>query len=366
MINIIVIDTNILRGLGPNFFEKIDYISLQDYCYSSASEIIIPNTVIAEYLNYYEKEIIQKSLYEIDQGYSKLLKLNKFKTIDKPDLKEIGKKQLVFIENKLTENRIKPFLNPNISENELVKFLIENKQEIKKDNTRDFIIWTNTLEIAEKYKTEHVVLISNDKIFKKNESFERIRREKKIKNLSIFDSIANFLSVYGFKSENLTKQLIIKSIPISTIQKELKKDKNSIPSHISQFYYHIKRNFKLEKFEIQNMEIEEFYSHKDTKTNEIKVIVHVNVKVLMIFEPEKDLEKLNEYLNSLGTETRKDFYPNSFDKDGRPIFDDWILFHFGLVFNESQTKIEQIEFYDFFPDEANFRRMKAAHNKVLW
>lgn len=364
MINIIVIDTNILRGLGPNFFEKIDYLSLQDYCYSSASEIIIPKTVLAEFLNYYDNEIIQKNLVEIDQSYSKLLKLDKFKKIEKPDLKKIGKEQLLFIENKLRENRIKPFLNPNISENELVKFLIENKQEIKKDNTRDFIIWINTIEIAEKYKTEQVVLISNDKIFKKNESFERIKRENKIKNLSVFDSIANFLSVYGFKSEKLTKELIIKSIPISIIQKELKKDKNSIPSHISKFYYHTKRNFKLEKFEIQKVEIEEFYSHKDTKTNEIKVIVHVSVKVLMIFEPEKNLEKLNAYLNNLGTEPSKDFSPNSFDKDGRPIFDDWILFHFGLVFNENESKIEQIEFYDFFPDEANFRRMKAAHNTV--
>jgi hypothetical protein len=364
MINIIVIDTNIFRALGPKFFEKIDYLSLEDYCYSSASEIIVPETVIAEFINYYDKEIIQKNIYEIEQAYSKLLKLNKFENIEKPDLKKIGIEQLEYIENKLTENRIRPFLNPNISENELVNFLIENKQENKKDNTRDYIIWTNTLEIAENYRKENVILISNDKIFKKNESFQRIKNKRKIKNLSVFDSIANFLSIYGFKSEKLTKELIIKHIPVSTIKKELEKDKNSIPSYISQFYYFSKRNFKLEKFEIQNIEIEEFYSHKDPKTNEIKVIVHVNVKVLMIFEPEKNLEKLNDFLNNLGTKPKKNFYPNSFDKDGRPIFDDWILFHFGLVFNENKSEIEQMEFYDFFPQEANFRRIKAAHNTV--
>ena len=137
-----------------------------------------------------------------------------------------------------------------------------------------------------------------------------------------------------------------------------------MPSHISPFYSHIEKEFKLEKFEIQNYEIEEFYSHKDSSTNEIKVIAHVKVKVLMIFEPESNIKALNEYLNHLITRSESEYYPNTFDKDGRPIFDDWILFHFGLVFNEKENKIEQTEFYDFFPEDANFRRMRAAHNNV--
>ena len=66
----------------------------------------------------------------------------------------------------------------------------------------------------------------------------------------------------------------------------------------------------------------------------------------MIFEPEKNLEKLNEYLNNLRTETRENFSQNNFDKDGRPIFDDWILFHFGLVFNENKTEIERKNLQD--------------------
>ncbi|QSS96705.1 PIN domain-containing protein [Psychroflexus sp. ALD_RP9] len=360
MINVIILDTNILRGLGPNFFDKIDYISLQDYCYSSASEIIVPNAVLLEYLDYYEREIIQKNINEVEQAYSKLLKLEKFGKAKKPNLKKYAEDQIEFIKNKLTENRLKPFLTPFLPENELLDFLIENKQEIKKDNTRDFIIWTNTLEIGEKYSDEQVVLISNDKIFKENKFFEKIRIKRKIENLKIFDSIASFLSVYGFKSENLNKELILKSIPISTIKKELKREKNSIPSHISRYYYHSRRNFKLEEFEVQNLEIEEYYAHKENESGIIKVIVHVNVKVKMVFEPEKDLDRLSKYLSNV--DEKKDFYPNSFDKDGRPIFDDWILFHFGMEFNESEQKIENTEFYDFFPEDANFRRMKAAHN----
>lgn len=362
MINVIVLDTNILRGLGPKFFDKIDFISLQDYCYSSASEIIIPNAVLLEYLDYYKREIIEKNLNEIEQAYSKLQRLNKFSRVKKPNLKKYANEQLNFIEEKLTENRLRPFLTPSLSENELLEFLIENKQDVKKDNTRDFIIWTNTLEISEKYSDEQVALISNDKIFRENEFFEKNKTKRKIKNLKIFDSIASFLSVYGFKSENLNKELIIESIPISIIKKELRKDKNSIPSHISHFYYHTRRNFKLEKFEIQDLEIEEFYAHKENETGKVKVIVHVNVKVLMVYEPEKDLEHLREYLNNV--DTKQDFYPNTFDKDGRPIFDDWILFHFGLEFNETELKIDKTEFFDFFPEDANFRRMKAAHNKV--
>ena len=87
----------------------------------------------------------------------------------------------------------------------------------------------------------------------------------------------------------------------------------SLPSHISNFYYHISRKFKLEKFEIENIEIEEFY-------------------------------------------------PNTFDKEGRPIFDDGILFNFGLIFHEEDNSIDQVAFHDFYPEEASFRRMKAAFN----
>ena len=108
MINVIILDTNILRGLGPNFFDKIDYISLQDYCYSSASEIIVPNAVLLEYLDYYEREIIQKNLNEVEQAYSKLLKLEKFGKAKKPNLKKYAEDQIEFIKNKLTENRLKP------------------------------------------------------------------------------------------------------------------------------------------------------------------------------------------------------------------------------------------------------------------
>ena len=79
-------------------------------------------------------------------------------------------------------------------------------------------------------------------------------------------------------------------------KKELKRDKNSIPSHIIKYYYHSRRNFKLEKFEVQKLEIEEYYDHKETETGIIKVNVHVNVKVKMVFEPEKDLDKLTKIL----------------------------------------------------------------------
>jgi len=246
------------------------------------------------------------------------------------------------------------------TERELLEFLIENKQEVKKDNSRDFIIWNNTLEIAERYSDEQVVLISNDKIFKENQFFKKLEDQRDIRTIKIFDSIASFLSIYGFKSEKLNKELILNSIPKKIIKSELKRDKNSIPSHISRYYFHSRKNFKLEKFEVQNLDIEEFYAHKDAKTGIIKVIVHVNVKVDMVFEPEKDLEKLREYLNNI--DENKDFYPNTFDKDGRPIFDDWILFHFGLEYSEEKQKVENVTFYDFFPEDSNFRRMKAAHN----
>src|SRR5690606_25938889 len=121
------------------------------------------------FLSYYRKELIEKPINEIELAYSKLNKLKKFEQLKKPILKRYSTSQLSYIEEKLMEEVFRPRLSSSLSEKELINFLIENKQEIKKDNTRDFIIWINTLEICEKFKSDQIFLISNDKIFHENE-----------------------------------------------------------------------------------------------------------------------------------------------------------------------------------------------------
>lgn len=338
------------------FYDHIDYKSLDDYCYSSGSEIIFTKTVLSEYLDFYKKEIIEKNTQEIAKSFYKLKKLELFKNIRKPDFAKQTKQQLEFIKKTLIQYRLQPKLDFLLNEGDLIKFLVENKQENKKDNTRDYLIWLNALSAAKIYANYRIVLISEDKIFTENVHFIKLKEKHSVKHFEVYKSIPAFLAVYGFKSEKLTKELILQKIPIDVIKKELLKDKDSIPSDISNFYYSTSKKFKLEKFEIQDVKVDEFYSHKDIENSEVKVIAHVLVKVNMVFSPERNKEALLKHLET--AKIADPYKMETFDKEGRPIFNDYILFHFLLSFSEENNQITHVEFLDFFLDDYKYRNIR--------
>lgn len=338
------------------FYDHIDYISLDDYCYSSGSEIIITKTVLSEYLDFYQKEIIEKNTQEIEKLFDKLKKLELFKKVRKPNFTKQSKQQLEFIKHKLTQHRLDPNLDILLNESDLIKFLIDNKQEHKKDNTRDYLLWLNALSAAKMYSDYRIILISEDKIFAENFHLIKLKDKHSINHFELYKSIPAFLAVYGFKSENLTKELILKNISIEVIKKELLKDKDSIPSHISNFYYSTHKKFMLEKFELQDVKVEEFYSHKDIENKEVKVIAHIQVKVNMVFSPERNRDALQKHLET--AKLTDPYKMETFDKEGRPIFNDYILFHFLLRFSEETNQIKRVEFLDFFPDDYRYKNIR--------
>jgi hypothetical protein len=358
MYNIIIIDTNIYRQLGASFYEHIDYKSLEDYCYSSGAEVIITQTVLNEYLDFYKREIIKRNTLEIERAYDKLKKLDAYKRIRKPNFIIQTKRQLDFIRKKLTQDRPVAKLDFLLNENDLLKFLIENKQENKKDNTRDYLIWLNTLSAAMRYVDYRVILISDDRIFVENPHFIKLKQKYSIKHLEIYKSVPAFLAIYGFKSESLTKESILKMIPVDIIKKELLSDKDSIPSHISNFYYSARKKFKLEIFEIQEVKIDEFYSHRDLENNNVEVIAHVMVKVNMVFSAEKNREALQKHLET--AKINDPYKMETFDKEGRPIYNEYILFTFRLTFSDKTNQINHVEFIDFFPDEYKYRNKGSS------
>jgi hypothetical protein len=130
------------------------------------------------------------------------------------------------------------------------------------------------------------------------------------------------------------------------------KDKVSVQSYISTLYQSESKNSNLEKIEIDDIRIQEFYSHKDIVANVVKIIAHVEVKINMIFEPERNKHLLIEHLNEIKINPSR--LIETFDNNGRPIFNNWILFHFELIFSEETNKIVKVEFLDFFLDNQQF------------
>jgi len=354
MINFIILDTNIYRQLGVNFHKQVDYRNLFSYCYASGSEVMLSKVVYHELSKYYSEEILSKPIKQIEDGWLKLQKIEAFKNLTILELskaEQIAKEQF----ESLIRSETLPLKEGNVEIEDIKQFLIGNKQECKKDNTRDYLLFHSAIILCKQNPSDQVILISNDNIFFENHYFKNILISESIKNLTIKRSIPSFLNEFGFQVNYLTKDLIEKKIPFVSIKKELKRDIQCLPSHISKFYYSSRKKLKVEKFEIIEVDVGEFYSFKDTPKTELKFIVHLYVLVNVIFEPERNKEKLKIHLESLPTDS---FYLDTFDNEYRPIYNEYIQFIYEGTIDEGNKDITSMRFLDFMPDYYQIEKMQ--------
>ncbi len=354
MTNFIILDTNIYRQLGVNFFKHVDYLNLFNYCYASGSEVMLSKVVFHELTKYYTDEIISKPIKQIEDGWLKLQKIEAFKSIKILELSKAEKIAKEQFGNSM-RSRTLPLKEGNVEIEEIIQFLLCNKQEIKKDNTRDYLLLHSAIILAKQNTTDQVILISNDNIFYENTYFKKLILSESIKNLKFKRSIPSFLNEYGFQVNYLTTDLIKKSIPIASIKKELKRDIQCLPSHISKFYYSSRKKLKVEKFEVIEIKVGEFYSFKEAPENELKFIVHFYVLVDVIFEPEKNQDKLKLHLESRPMDS---YYLDTFDNEFRPVYKEYIQFIYEGILDEAHKDIKSIRFLDFMPDYYQMQKMQ--------
>jgi hypothetical protein len=310
--------------------------------------------VYSEFLNYYIETNIQKPIKEVESAILRLKEQPPFfylESIIKEETIEEAKNYLS--EQLLAESPLISMKEVPVAQ--IVSFLIKNKQETKKDNTRDLLIWLTLIDLSKSDNDYQVILITNDKIFEENTHFQDLLVENSIRNLRTYSSIAGFLSEYGVKVNFLTKDLFLAKLPKDTIEREIRNDVSSLPSNMSYFYYHDDREFVVEHFEVLGYKIEEYYTFKDIDTQKIKFILHVKVPVKIIFEPEKNIGRLKQYLSII---EENNFYAETFDNEGRPIYDEEILFIFDGEIDLENQDIKSIEFVDFFPDNYKYEKMR--------
>lgn len=354
MINFILLDTNIYRQLGIKFYSHIDYVSLKNYAYASGGELRITEVVYSEFYYRFIEANITKPIKEIKTSITKLKEFRPFSNLDINIKEEDENSVKEFLKERLTED-FRVISPKNISTAELIDFLIKNKQEIKKDNTRDYLIWLTLIELAQNHPSDQIVLVSNDKIFEENQYFHDFQNRNKIKNIKIFPSIASFLSEYSFKVDFLSNELILSKIPKAVIEDELKKDISSLPSNMSYFYYHEHREFVVEHFQILGYKVEEYYTFKDLDSGKPKFILHLKVTIKVIFEPEKKIDALNLYLSNVDKDY---FYAETFDPEGRPIYNEDVLFLFEGELDIENKAIIKLDFLDFFPDNYKYEKIR--------
>jgi hypothetical protein len=347
---IVYLDSNIYRQMGLRFVGNVDYENLTQILETSGNEFGLLEIVYAELMDYYKNDIFDSILSDHEKLYKRFQANPYLDDIDIPETTAPMKKAVDAVSKDLKKNKFFTALI-NVPPELLLDFLLNNKRTTKKDNTRDFLIYHTILSLCKEHKDDYVVLITNDDIFQTNAFFKRMAVREKIDNLKIFESIPEFVKDFGPKLDFVTPELILKNLDPAIIEKELLQDAKCFPSYVSQFYYQKKDSEvpDIENLEIKNIELKDHYIVKDYKTEKLKINATLKVNIKATFKPEADKGGLDKYLNSL---TKRPFsrHSNDFDKEGRPIFENEVLFIFEGNIDEEKKEIQPLSFVDFLPD----------------
>lgn len=360
---IIYLDSNIYRQLSLRFTENIDYKNLTNLLNGSGSNFGLLEVVLSEIMDYYKIDIFGSTLIDHEKLVKRYQVNPYLDDIEFPDTatklnKALEKVRADIVEGKLFSEL--PLVHPQL----LLDFLLQNKRFGKKDNTRDFLIFFTLISLCKKHEDDHLVLISQDDIFTTNDFLKKILEIRKISNLKIYQSIADFIKDFGPQLEFITAELLLANVEIGEIEKELMGDIKCFPSYISQFYS--KKDEKdvpnIESLEIKKIDIHDFYVYKNYDTGKFEINLSLKVDIKAVYQPEIKKKELNEYLSTLDSRPYSR-HQNNFDKDGKPIFDGNVLFIFEGEADEKNNTISKLSYVDFIPDYFISEEIKKIVNE---
>jgi len=344
MIHFVSLDTNIYRQLGIDYWNKPDFKNLKKFLDQRAYEIIMTEVVFKELVNFYSNEILRPLIGEYSKIHQKIESTPLFEKINPQDLTTHEHKAKEEYIKTIRKTCLKVITNYFLNNSELIDFLIYNKHETRKENTRDYLILKTLIQYALDYPKDKVVLITNDKIFTENQFFSKVIESSKIKNLTILDSIASYMNEFGYKYDFLNDELVLKSINPDLIKREILKDITCLPSYIIQDYNDSEKVPELQECKIDEIKIYEYYAYRNEK-EKLKIAISILVRIIAIFSPDKNKDYRNYAIERYYEDNR-----NRIDQFNRPIYDNYVLFILEGNINESTQKINRVRFIDFIPD----------------
>lgn len=346
MTGFIVLDTNIYRQLGLRFFEHLDYVNITNFCNASGFEMSICETVLREYLDYFEKEIIQSKIEKLQSITDSINSIPFFKRIRLPKMDTNVKDALVKFKEQINSPHFKIKTN-YINTNRLTEFLLENKQI--KESTRDFLIWESLVEFAKNRKDDKICFITNDHIFKSNTSLRKGIGKNILNRIEIYDSITDFLSKNGYKIDFVTLSFLEENLDYEMIITDLFRSPSEILSYISSDYYHFKGMVRTLKKEIEYKKVDKFYTYIDPSDNKQKFLAHVILKPLLIYKIlpsyKPDRSKLTDWEIVVSEDSL-----NTYDPHGNPMYNQEVLSLVGGILDLETKTIASQEVYDCFLD----------------
>lgn len=368
MANYVILDTSIYRELGFKFNENVDYKNLCNFTMNTDGEVLLSNIVIEEFTNFYKESLKSKTNAFLkssnDLKRDGFFESTDLKTIDveKEFDKAIKKFRKTLSIDPVKKHRIAILKPTQIDGLELTKFILESR-ESKESNVqiRDYLIWDSILNFAFlesedrivksgrrkiKYTKSILTFITRDKGFEENVLFKRLKENYGADNVEVEKSISNFLHKKGFNFNFITSELLIQKIKKERILKDLTKDIGALLSYVSGRYSSNCYDKKVEKSEIEKIEIIEYYTYKDSEDDKYKFIAHLKVFPNVVYEVDEE-----GYNESLETNKTKTYLGNleTYDNEKRPYFKEPILFMYGGLVNIERKTIKSIRFIDFLP-----------------
>jgi hypothetical protein len=344
MMHFVSLDTNIYRQLGIDFWNKSDFRNLKKFLDQRAYEIIMTDVVHKELIDFYSTEVIKPLIGEYNKVFQKMDSTPLFKKPIPQDLtpnEQDAKQEYIKTIRATCFKIITTYVTDS---NELIDFLIGNKHETKKDNTRDFIIFKTLLLYAHENPKDKIILISNDKIFTENKFFANCLKSYSVTNFLTFDSIASYLNEFGYKFDFLTDDLVLKSIKTELIKREILKDVKCLPSYIIRDYNNLDSVPELQDCKIDEIKIYEYYAYRNEK-EKLKIAISVLVRIIAVFSPDMNKDYRNYNIERYYEENH-----NRIDQFNRPIYDNNVLLILEGDLNETTKKINRVRFIDFIPD----------------
>jgi PIN domain len=343
--HILILDSNSYRELGVSFHNNIDFKYLLKFLHQGPHELILLDIVYKELVDYFNNDYVGKLISDYQNLILRFEKSEYVDNIDIPELTEIENKAISLFKANLDRTCWRKVDSNKIDIDSLIDFSLFNKRESKKDNTRDFIIWSNLISLSYQYYEDNIIFISRDKIFKENSFFQNLLITHKRKNITVVESVSTYLSDYGLRIDFLNNQKVLDSIDVKLIEKELRNDIDCFPSYVSNYYYDgSNRPPKNVSLEILDITLYEYYTYSEDKTKVIIVSSYL-VGIKAIYDIEKRVN-----LKDFEKEFYYDEIKHRVDNENRVIYENNVLFIFEGEVDMKNKKVINHEFADFIPD----------------
>lgn len=296
-------------------------------------------------MDFFREDYVGKLMKDYENVYQRFESNEYIENIELANLTILEQNAIKKFKETLIKSCWKVIRSDFVEKQPLIDFLLYNKRNSRKDNTRDFLIWLSLIQLAEKYPEDKIIFISRDKIFTENNFFQNFIKSKSIKNIEVIESVSTYLSDYGLQIDFLSNDVVLKTVDRDIILSELEKGIDDFPSYITEFY-HSKKNKppKNLSIEILDIQLNDYYTYSEEKKNTILVSSFL-VLVKAIFEKETRVD-LKEIITEFYCEDIK----HRADSDNRPIYENYVLIVFESDINVETKEITNQRFIDFIID----------------